>query len=150
MLEKVIEMLDQHCKECPVGQAMHVLMDSVTNFEVAEPIKPEPTRSKPVKAAATKPDRNRTEKPCKKCQVVKPLEQYPPNKGCRDGHEGTCMECKRAYARAMWHKRQKAKKQATAPAPNPDGKHPCRFPGCDSAFRSLDTLAEHMKLRHGA
>lgn len=36
---------------------------------------------------------------CKKCLVLKPLAEFPPNKECKDGTEGSCRECKLASQR---------------------------------------------------
>lgn len=38
-------------------------------------------------------------KECKKCGVVKPLDEFYPEKWSSDGYSSTCRECKRAYQR---------------------------------------------------
>lgn len=35
----------------------------------------------------------RTEKPCSKCRLVKPLSAYPKNRRGRDGHHSNCKVC---------------------------------------------------------
>jgi hypothetical protein len=52
MLEKAIENLENHCKECRIGKALHILNDpfaATPEEKPAEPIKPEKTRTKPTK-----------------------------------------------------------------------------------------------------
>jgi hypothetical protein len=41
-----------------------------------------------------------SEKTCTKCGKTKPIDEYNINKGCRDGHENSCKECKYALAKA--------------------------------------------------
>ncbi len=43
-----------------------------------------------------------TEKPCQKCSVVKPLEEYGRRKDTVDGHHGACKECLRDYGKARY------------------------------------------------
>jgi len=147
MHEKAIEHLKSECRECAVGRALHVLMDSFAKPEtVAEPIKPKPTRSKPTKPAATKPDANRTEKPCNKCHVTKPLAEYPLVKNSLDGHGGTCRKCLAEKARAVYKRETQARKQTSSPVPDSAKPHACKI--CGKNFREFYSLQEHKKLAH--
>jgi hypothetical protein len=49
-------------------------------------------------------------KKCKKCHVFKLISDYPPNKECKDGHEGSCYECKRVVWRANDIKKREKRK----------------------------------------
>lgn len=42
---------------------------------------------------------NETTKKCSCCGQVKPLSDFPVNKGCKDGHTGQCKKCKVKLAR---------------------------------------------------
>lgn len=146
MFEKIIEQLKGHCAECPVGKALHLLIDSS-----AKPELPEPIKAKPTKAAKTNPDPNRIEKACNRCHTVKPLADYRENAGCLDGHEGTCNACKAARQREKYRERVSARKQAAAPAPIGTGsnkKFECTV--CGVRFNALNSLDEHTKLRHSS
>ena len=58
-----------------------------------------------------------TERPCTKCHVVKPMEDFPPDKRYRYGRNTWCRACKRPLknaARDRWNKRNpdRVRKQA--------------------------------------
>ena len=144
MYLKAIKELQDHCKGCRIGQAIDLLMELVPSSDLpnSEPAKPEQVRAKPVKAAATKPDPNGIERECHKCHTVKPLADYDINSQCRDGHVGTCKSCVRdrqSVARAL----RKGKQPTPSVKP-----HACKV--CGVRFNALNSLDEHMKLRHPA
>ncbi len=37
------------------------------------------------------------EKKCSKCEVTKPIEQFPNDRKCSDGKRGTCKECRKGH-----------------------------------------------------
>lgn len=45
-----------------------------------------------------------TEKPCRKCAVVKPLEEFGRRKDTVDGRHGACKECLRGYGKVRYAK----------------------------------------------
>jgi hypothetical protein len=136
--QKAIQELQEHCKQCNIGQAINLLMEFIPRPEE----KPaEPTKRKEARPQPAKPDINRIEKACHKCKVIKPLSDYTLNKDCRDGHVGTCRTCEKARMAANYQRKQ-AKKQAVDPAKL----HACKI--CGVRFSALNSLAEHEKLRH--
>ncbi len=153
MYQKAIQELQEHCRECRIGQAIDLLMEFVPGSDLPgpEPAKPKQTRAKPIKADPSrsepdqsvstriKPNPNRTEKPCNKCHTVKPLSEFTPNKACLDGHVGTCRTCERERVR-------KQQGKASPPPAKSDKPHACKV--CGVRFHSIDTLTEHTKLRH--
>lgn len=50
-------------------------------------------------------------KVCKKCLVLKPLAEFPSNKECKDGTEGSCRECKLASQRENDRKKRAEKRE---------------------------------------
>ena len=51
-------------------------------------------------------------KKCKKCSVVKPIEEFHKHKMMRDGHLNICKACKLPYI-SKWQKENRGKKLAT-------------------------------------
>ena len=47
-----------------------------------------------------------TEKPCFSCEVVKPVSEYYPQRGCSDGYQKRCKPCQLAYTKSLGMKPQ--------------------------------------------
>jgi hypothetical protein len=44
-----------------------------------------------------------SERTCRKCDEVKPLDRFKRDKGCADGHRRTCMDCDNTRGRNRYH-----------------------------------------------
>jgi hypothetical protein len=58
-------------------------------------------------------------KVCKKCGQPKPLDDFDRSKQCKDGHIGTCKECRREYQRQ--NRPRKPSKKPTKKKPSASG-----------------------------
>ena len=76
-------------------------------------------------------------KRCNKCQQIKPLDDYPKHKDCRDGHTGRCKACGSEKARIRYH----AQTAHTGPLP-----FSCDV--CHAKFSSRAALDDHGEAKH--
>ena len=120
----VIEKLEDHGL-VPLGTMR------IQESESPKPVTPTPKkRTNPASTGS---------KPCKKCGVVKPLPDFPINKGCVGGHTGTCKVC--TYARA------KKRNSSGDPAPpDVDAQHICEI--CHAIFGGPAQLRRHIEMKH--
>jgi len=148
-LNPVIADIEAQCRKCKIGEAIRLLREIQAEFGLAvqtshEP-KPKPAAvswtiavkaPKQPRKAAKGPAGTRTEKACHKCGQVKPLEEYPKNKTCRDGHTGTCRVCTVDRLHANY-------KEKHPPAPVSD--KPYRCDKCGKRFITKFVIDEHVK-----
>lgn len=80
-------------------------------------------------------------KTCKKCGHIKPLDEFPKKPVNRDGHAGSCKECKKIYQRRL---RQKTMNAAS------DLKLKFKCDICHAKFMTKAKLEEHSRERHAA
>jgi len=84
-------------------------------------------------------------KPCNKCGIVKPLDDYPKNKECKDGHEGQCKECKNAHTRERMKKKRKGKKAGT---PNQPKTKRIALPGHPRFYELVEEMARIHQMKN--
>jgi len=87
-------------------------------------------RKKPCRVIPTERSADGKSKSCHKCGVTKALDEYEPNAGCKDGHVGTCRECRKEKAQ------ERREKEANSAKP-----HKCA--ACGKRFGTLYVYQEH-------
>lgn len=83
---------------------------------------------------------------CKACGKMKPFEEFPKHKECRDGRQGTCHQCKREQYKLHFAKTLRDEQKAKNKTPT----HPHACDKCEKRFRTLYGLQEHKRIKHGA
>ncbi len=120
-----------------------------------------PARSpKKMNVEAARKSEKPTEKICHKCgPPPQPLKDFPNNKGCRDGHTGTCKKCTAARIKKNCRKTHPPKTARRAAADPPrdepsdspeaggsDFPRTCEL--CHSVCSTSARYTRHMKLVH--
>lgn len=95
------------CMQCEFGKLLIGLRDMKNDIA---PPKPMPAAGAPTKST-------KGTKVCNQCKVSRDLSEFASNKSCRDGHEGTCKQC-RAGKKKLANRRYRANKLAKAYIPD--------------------------------
>lgn len=99
-------------KRRPAHGGYNPFLAHATSFSDAVRILYPPRPDKEVKTMHDEIDA----KVCRICGMEKPLEAFPKNPGCKDGHENQCKTCKAQKNRERRHKRSKPAPPRPAPA----------------------------------
>lgn len=141
-IDQIIKSIQQEqCCNCKYGKAIMAL-DPLRD-EPDSPVTKRIRSSRSVRSGtgrkqrAAVPDKS---KACKKCGKTKPLNDFPKNKGCKDGHTPVCKAC--TYERAKKVKHGKSKES------EPVGRlYNCSK--CGEQFASIERLERHKAVVHG-
>jgi hypothetical protein len=135
--------LDLQQKRDRIALAINALM-GIENPDLPQsPPIPAGEREAPRHRSRQTPRGDGSDKICKKCHILKLIDEFPKAKNCSDGHLGTCKKCLNARYRA----RRAEKTGCVAEA----GKSPiypreCEF--CHDPFSSYRRYKHHMKTVH--
>ena len=87
-------------------------------------------------------------KACAKCGNIKNLDEFVKSKLCRDGHENTCLKCRRTQARE-YQKQRRLREISSSPSLKTakfDSKLECKL--CHAPASSEEKLRSHMRTVH--
>jgi len=96
--------IPERCKDCQIGRD---ILKEVKDMEDQKGMELEDNHQASIE------QENVASKVCNKCKQTKPLDGFPKNKECKDGHEGQCKKCKSAHTRERMKKKRKAEKAGT-------------------------------------
>lgn len=105
-------------------------------------------KTKQVARQRTKLKLGQNIKACSKCGNIKNLDEFVKSKLCRDGHENTCLECRRLQSR-KYQKQRRLDKISSPPnseSSMSDSKLVCKL--CNAPASSEERLRSHMRDVH--